>query len=183
MKSSSPCARSYPTTYDPSNVGYYTGCRKGEILALKWIQVDLSEHVVRLEPGTTKNEEARTIPLDGDLYETSQVSAASARLNAIRIVLGLFPRRRTNQQRLSGPWSAAAKLAATRSENPCKQPVGLREAATCEAVSRLAANGDSKPGSAGVPERIAMLISGHKSRSVFDRYNIVNERGHPGRRT
>jgi len=41
---------------------YYTGCRKFQILSLRWEQVDLERGIARLEVGETKNGEARVIP-------------------------------------------------------------------------------------------------------------------------
>ncbi len=43
-----------------------TGCRRGEILRLEWSRVDLIRHVAWLDHGTTKNNDARGIPLNRD---------------------------------------------------------------------------------------------------------------------
>jgi integrase len=43
--------------------------RKGEILSLLWEQIDLYEGTVRLEVGTTKKKQARTVALPSDLIE------------------------------------------------------------------------------------------------------------------
>ncbi len=48
---------------------FWTGCRKGEILSLKWSQVDLSNRTVRLEAGETKNDQPRIIPLVPELFQ------------------------------------------------------------------------------------------------------------------
>jgi integrase len=43
---------------------YLTGWRKQEILKLLWRQVDFAAGVVRLEPGSTKNDEGRSFPFN-----------------------------------------------------------------------------------------------------------------------
>jgi integrase len=41
--------------------------RRGEILALRWEQVDFIGRAIRLNAGETKNDEGREIPIVGDL--------------------------------------------------------------------------------------------------------------------
>jgi integrase len=50
-------------------VAYHVGCRRGELLKIRWAQVDLNAKRIRLEPGTTKNKQARTLPIYAEMVE------------------------------------------------------------------------------------------------------------------
>jgi integrase len=54
-------------TADITSVAYYSGMRRGEILSLKWNQVNLAQRVVNLQE--TKNDEPRKIYLNDRLLE------------------------------------------------------------------------------------------------------------------
>jgi len=46
---------------------YLTGWRRGEVTGLEWRQVDFAAGEIRLDPGTTKNDEGRVFPFTVDL--------------------------------------------------------------------------------------------------------------------
>ena len=145
--------------------GYYSGCRRGEILSVLCNQVDLLAKVVRLEPGTTKNDEARLLPLYGELFETVKMQL-EIRNQRWPDCPWLFFRPGGKQiKSIKDAWHEACQRAGlwnSDTDRPSRLFHDLRRTGVRNLVR------------AGVPERVAMQISGHKTRSVFDRYNIVS---------
>ncbi len=147
--------------------GYYSGCRKGEILSIGCNQGDLLAKVVRLEPGTTKNDEARLLPLYGELLESVRMQL-EIRNQLWPSCPWLFFRSGGRQiKSIKNAWNEACRRAGLWDEKTSK-PTRLFHDLRRTGVRNLVR--------AGVPERVAMQISGHKTRAVFDRYNIVSER-------
>jgi integrase len=143
---------------------YFTGCRRGEILAMQWSQVDLDRGVVRLEAGTTKNDEARILPL---VPEIQDILAARKKLRDTRYpqCSWVFFHEGERIRSFKTAWSGACTRAGL--VNEAGEPEKLFHDLRRTGVRNLVR--------AGVPETVAMRISGHKTRSVFDRYNITSE--------
>jgi integrase len=144
---------------------YYTGWRKQEILTLKWSQVDLNARTVRLDVGSTKNYKGRLVVLDGELLEAVQGQWERRKVAEIpgysptMLCPYVFHRDGKPIRDFRKAWYKARK------------ETGLT-VRTLHDFRRTAVRNMVR---ANVPERVAMMVSGHQTRSVFDRYNIVSE--------
>ena len=143
--------------------GYLTGWRsKAESLRLKWHNVDLDGGTVRLDPGTTKNKDGRVIYMFPELQSLlegqRQVTLALQRETGciIQLVFHNEGRPIVNYYKA---WHKACREAGLSG----KLPHDFRRTAVRNMVK------------AGIAERVAMQMTGHKTRSVFDRYHIVSD--------
>jgi len=139
---------------------YKIGWMLSEITGLTWNQVDRTLGIVRLEVGETKNDEARTVYLDDELKETFN-RLWEARKTNVKLSPWVFLNQSGTDRikRFDKAWKKACK----------DSGIGIR---LFHDFRRTAVRNMVR---SGIPERVAMMISGHKTRSVFDRYNIVND--------
>jgi integrase len=137
---------------------YKTGWRHSEIAGLKWSHVDRDNGIVRLETGETKNDDARTAYLDEELKEVIN-RQWEGRENLLPYVF-LNDTGTDKIKRFDKAWEKACKDA----------KIGKR---LFHDLRRTFVRNMVR---SGIPERVAMMISGHKTRSVFERYNIVDDK-------
>ncbi|MGE3843379.1 MAG: tyrosine-type recombinase/integrase [Vicinamibacterales bacterium] len=141
---------------DVLDFAYYSGWRHREITELTWAEVDDAGGVIRLDPARSKTGRGRVLPISPPL----------------RTVLDRRAERRTPDGGLVfgrdgitvRDWRKAWPRACAAAGLPGRRLHDCRRTAARNLVR------------AGVPERVAMMLLGHATRSIFDRYNIVNER-------
>jgi len=139
--------------------GYVFGWRISELLNLRVKQLDFNEKLIRLNVGETKNKKGRVVKMTTTVHQLLQQCCEG----------------KTGDERVF-----------TRFKNGRNKPIAdFREtwwngcaAAGCpdllfHDLRRTAVRNMVR---AGIPEHQAMKISGHKTRSVFDRYDVVNEK-------
>jgi integrase len=137
---------------DLARFAFLSGWRRGDITGLTWEMVDRGERLITLP--TTKNGDARLLALEGELW-----AIIERRYAARGLVPWVFHRHGQRVKTFYKAWWAACEAAGL----PGRHFHDFRRS-TVRTLTR-----------AGVPDKVAMDMTGHRTRSVFDRYNITSE--------
>jgi integrase len=150
---------------------YITGWRMAsEVLPLTWDHVDFDASEIRLD--TSKNGEGRVFPMNEDL----------------RTLLKAQQRERDRLRKAGHivPWVFFRMVAEGRGGPQKPQPIlslGKAWRTACRKAGcpgrilhDLRRSGVRNMIRAGIPESVAMRLVGHKTRSMLDRYNIIDNR-------
>ena len=144
-----------PVYQDVLDFAYYSGWRRAEVTGLTWREIDTAGGVIRLDPERSKTKTSRLLPLSEPLKEVMRRRVAARRLDSPLV----FHRDGQAVIDWRRAWETACRAAGFRGKrlHDCRRT----------AVRNLIRS--------GTPERVAMQLTGHKTRAVFDRYNIVSE--------
>ena len=139
---------------------YYTGVRSGQLKKFRWEWMDWEEWVVRC-PGyygserITKNGEPHPVPVFLEMREFVKLMWESRNTKCSY----MFQRRGKQIRSFRAAFQASCKRVGV--------PDVLFHDQRRTAVTNMIRN--------GVPEKDAMAVSGHRDRSMLDRYTIVKE--------
>jgi integrase len=139
--------------------GWHTGMRKDEIASLRW--EDMDGDMIILAWKNAKNSEDRKIPCVGELGELIARCKAARTVKVGETVMLydlIFHRAGKPIREFRKSWARACKKAGIR-----RLFHDLRRSAVRDMTR------------AGVSEKVAMSISGHKTIAIFKRYDIVDE--------
>jgi integrase len=139
-----------------------TGWRiPSEVLLLQWRHIDFTGDAIVLDPGSTKNREGRTFPLTAALRAllTGQRNATDL-LQRERGIITPFVFHWDDGRRIRSYWASWQK-AVRAAGCPGRIPHDLRR--TCARDFERA----------GIPRAVAMKLLGHRTESIYLRYNVV----------
>jgi integrase len=177
-------------------VAYTFGMRRGELLQLRVRQVDLKNRAIRLEAGQTKNKKPRCAMMSEEVFQLLRECVHGkrredfvfTRQNGGRIVdirdgwatmccRAGFGQRVCPQcvikERGGVRYVEVTKKRCPNCHKSWKRDQLHYRGLIFHDLRRSAVRNLVR---SGVSEKIAMMISGHRTRSVFDRYDIGNER-------
>jgi integrase len=159
---------------DMARFAFATGWRLGELLGLTWEAVSKDE--IRL--GTSKNGEPRSLPLAGelrDLVERRKRAREYATASGVGLSGNVFhvSGKPVNKNTFGKRWRQACVDAGlgrrVKNENGVVAYVGMH----FHDFRRTAARNMIR---AGVPQSIAMRVTGHETDAMFIRYDITDNR-------
>jgi integrase len=141
---------------------FWTGMRPGETRQLTWTMWDREAQTLTLHPAADKIRRGRVLGISGPLAEILERRQKRRRLEC-PLIFHRELKGRAGQPVLDfrKAWKAALRKAGLP---PGLTPYDLRRTALRNMIR------------AGTDVSVAMKISGHRTRSTFDRYNIVDER-------
>lgn len=134
---------------------YYTGMRPGEIRSLSWSGFDRETWSLRLPAADAKTGFGRVLALTAEWRTIVERRIAARRPGCEAI----FHREGRAMGDLSDLWHEACVKAKVEG----RRMYDLRRTAVRNLIR------------AGVPEKVAMSISGHRTRAMLDRYSITSE--------
>jgi integrase len=137
-------------------IGYHTGARRGEIRQIRLDKIDMKASRIELATRTTKNKNARYLPIYGDMGAELSMAISLADPKCPFLI--------QNEGKRVNDWKKSWRSACIFAKVDDALFHDLRRTAVTNMIE------------AGFSEKEAMEISGHKTRAVFDRYHIVSQR-------